>query len=146
MSYLKFHHIGIITKDVSKHAISFLESSIIDQVGDIFIEEQQGVRIKFGLDSSGILYEFIEPIDDESPISNALNQGKNIINHIGYSVSSLEKSLNLLSSKRAIPIGVPKPSKCFNEAHVQFVFTSSNVLIELIETDCPETFSLISYR
>ncbi len=140
---LKFHHIGIITRDIEKCSDSFLNLSIVTNFGEIHKEESQGVNVRFGTNNDGILYEIIEPLNSESPINNALIQGKNIINHIGYVVDSIEDTIYYLNSEKLIPIGEPKPSKVFNYSRVQFIYLSSNMLIELIETDEPDSFNLL---
>jgi hypothetical protein len=140
---LKFHHIGIITRDIEKCSDSFLNLSIVTNFGEIHKEESQGVNVRFGTNNDGILYEIIEPLNSESPINNALIQGKNIINHIGYIVKSIDDTISDLAMEKLIPIGNPNPSRVFNYSRVQFIYLSSNMLIELIETDEPDSFNLL---
>ena len=143
MVRLDFHHIGVITPDIIECSDSFKRLSIINRFGEIHKEESQGVSIRFGVNVEGILYEIIEPLNSNSPINNALMQGKNIINHIGYVVDSIEDTILELTMEKLIRKGNPKPSKVFNNAPVQFIYTSSGMLIELIETKNPENFNLL---
>jgi len=143
MIRLEFHHIGIITHNIIECSDSFERLSIVTRFGDIHKEESQGVNIRFGVNVDGILYEIIEPLNSKSPINNALIQGKNIINHIGYVVDSIEDTILELTMEKLIRIGSPKPSKVFDNAPVQFIYTSSGMLIELIETKHPENFNLL---
>jgi len=140
---LQFHHIGVITRNIDECAERFLTKSIIKNTGGIFEETGQLVRVMFGVDSRDILYEFIEPLCDDSPVSGALVQGRDVLNHIGYTVQSIEDTVTNLFNDRSIKIGEPKSSKTFNDSLVQFLYTPDHMLIELIESGSPDQFNLI---
>tara|TARA_B100001146_G_C16103800_1_gene400577 strand:- start:422 stop:604 length:183 start_codon:yes stop_codon:yes gene_type:complete len=59
---MEFHHLGIIVDDLKNSTIEFEESIGGIREGEVILDEKIGVAIQFIKDSSGILYEFVQPI------------------------------------------------------------------------------------
>src|SRR5689334_10799240 len=53
-----------------------------------------GVVIQFGRDASGICYELLEPLDENSPVFFALANRKAILNHVAYGIENLVDGAN----------------------------------------------------
>ena len=130
---MKFNHIGIIVKDLTL-GLNFFKSFLeINNITKTIVDEDLGVNIKFFKDSTGVQYELISPLNNKSPITQALIQNKNILNHVAYTSKNFDLDMKNIRKNQSIILGPPKKAKAFNNARVVFFLTSLGMIIELIE-------------
>tara|TARA_Y100000389_G_scaffold202789_1_gene249205 strand:+ start:2211 stop:2609 length:399 start_codon:yes stop_codon:yes gene_type:complete len=130
---MKFNHIGIIVEDLNL-GLNFFKSFLeIDNITKTIVDETLGVNIKFFKDISGLQYELISPLNSNSPITYALEQNKNILNHVAYTSKNFDLDMQNIRKSNSIILGAPKKAKAFNNARVVFFLTTLGMIIELIE-------------
>ncbi len=136
---LQFDHLGLIVSDLTAGR-QFLERTLgITLWTAITPDPCMGVSVQFGSaapgssQNAGPTYELIAPLGDDSPIANALRQGKHILNHVAYLTPSLDLSAEALRAEGCFPAGVPRPAVAYGGASVQFWLSPLRFIIELIE-------------
>lgn len=131
---MKIHHIGIVVNNIQDSLgeiskfLKFEESTIPAVVSS------QKVNVCF-LRLGEMRIEFIEPANEESPVSNFLEKGGGF-HHICFEVENLSKTIEELTKKGARLI--VSPTVGFEGKQIAFLFlnmkkTNCN-LIELVET------------
>jgi methylmalonyl-CoA/ethylmalonyl-CoA epimerase len=132
---LSFDHIGIVVADVEAGM-----PKLAGLLGPLvwtrrFDDTGLGVSVRFARDTSGIVYELIAPLGEASPVARTLRARANLLNQLAYRTGSLTASVARLRKERAVPVGSAAPALAFGGAHVQFMMTPFDFLIELIEID-----------
>jgi methylmalonyl-CoA/ethylmalonyl-CoA epimerase len=132
---LAFDHIGIVVSDINAGS-----KSLAGILGPLvwtrsFEDAGLGVSVRFAKDSSGIVYELIAPLGEDSLIARTLKTRANLLNQIAYRTRSLESSVKRLRAQGAVPVSVAAPAVAFSGARVQFLMVPLGFLIELIEGD-----------
>jgi len=121
---MKFHHIGIATKDMDKSLdwitrqfnIKNISQRIYDKNQDAFLQMIETSDVKIELVSGKTVDRFIQ---------------KNITYyHICYEVEDIEKSIK--SFEKSILISKPTPAILFDERMVAFLMTPIGI-VELLE-------------
>jgi len=121
---MKFHHIGIATRNIGKTLDWVSEHFQILTVSDKVYDENQGaylqmvetIDVKIELVSGNIVEKFIQ---------------KNITYyHVCYEVKNLEESLKIF--KNSIVISKPSPAILFDYRRVVFLLTPIGI-VELLE-------------
>lgn len=130
---MRFHHIGIVCAKLSAGKDRLDEILGPLKWSDAFDDPIQRVSVQFGTDNSGICYELIAPTDERSPVNEALRQGKNILNHVAYTVSSVAEEAERLRQRGCLPLGPAQPAVAFDGARIQFFITPLRSILELIE-------------
>ena len=130
---MRFHHIGLVVPNIKnslndiRQFITFKETSIPTLIGS------QKVNVCFLNMDNGFL-ELIEPINDDSPVSNFASKGGGI-HHICFEVKDIHLTISEMKDKGARVI--VKPVLGFKNRLISFIFlkmknTNCN-LIELAE-------------
>src|SRR5580658_9990519 len=117
---MKFDHIGIVAETLKAGRSAMADSFEITGWTGEFCDTLNGVFVQFCLDSSGICYELVAPLGDQSPVKAALSARRNILNHVAYLVSDLSAESQRLRSAGGIPIGSPKPAVAYAGRRIQF--------------------------
>ncbi len=98
-----------------------------------FVDPGIGVYVQFGLDPSGLCYEIIAPLREDSPVTRALNARDRILNHVAYLVPDLEAEAARIRQLRCMPAGPAMPAVAYGGRRVQFFVSPLYFIIELIE-------------
>lgn len=128
-----FDHIGVVVKSIDKGRAHFSGALSVDEWTDPLVDPVNGVRLQFGRDRSGTVYELLSPIDTDSPVQGALAGRKNLLNHVAYRVPDLVGAAAHLREARCLPTADAKPAIAFGGAAIQFFVTPIDTIIELIE-------------
>jgi methylmalonyl-CoA/ethylmalonyl-CoA epimerase len=130
---MRFDHIGLVVKRIERGRSTLSGILDIRDWTHELCDPVNGVRIQFGRDPSGICYELLEPLDEQSPVFPALNSGRAILNHVAYRVSALTEAADHLKLKGCARTSDPKPALAYAGRRIQFFVTPLRFLIELIE-------------
>jgi len=129
----KFHHIGLLVKDLAV-GLEKLERTIdVASVSEVIVDENLLVLIQFITDKSGVRYELVAPFGVGNPVEQALRSKKNILNHVAYMSQDFDNDFVELRRSGAIPLGMPKQAKAFDGRRVVFFLTSLGFIFELVE-------------
>jgi methylmalonyl-CoA/ethylmalonyl-CoA epimerase len=130
---LRFHHIGLFVKDIDYGFQKLSQIISVEEVGELFIDDNLLVKVLFVKDLSGVAYELVAPYGDGNPVDGVLMSKKNILNHVAYISDNFERDILDLRKSGCIPLGPPKNAKAFNGAKVIFFLTALGFIYELIE-------------
>lgn len=130
---MKFDHVGVVVSAMSAgrdHLVALLG---ITRWSEEFVDPGIGVYVQFGLDPSGLCYEIIAPLREDSPVTRALNARDRILNHVAYLVPDLEAEAARIRQLRCMPAGPAMPAVAYGGRRVQFFVSPLYFIIELIE-------------
>lgn len=130
---LAFDHIGIVVSDLSIGEKELCKIFPIVDRSQEFTDEMIVVKIRFMIDSSGIRYELIAPLNDKSPLNSVLKTKKDVINHVAYKTDTFEEALVYYNKIGCLQLGQPVPAIAFNNKKVVFFVTKLGAIIEIIE-------------
>lgn len=130
---LTFDHIGIIVPDLSIGEKEICNILPIVNRSKEYIDELIIVKIRFLTDRSGIKYELIAPLNDNSPLSSVLKTKKDVINHVAYKTDTFDEALVYFNKLGCFQLGQPTPAIAFNYKKVVFFITKLGAIIEIIE-------------
>ena len=131
---MKFDHIGIVVQTPEIGRTTLEGAFRIRHWTSVFDDPVNDVFVQFGLDGSGLCYETVAPRSPRSPVSRALADGVNIVNHVAYLVENLEAEGARLKRLGFIPTSGPKPAIAYGLRPIQFFVSRTRLLFELIES------------
>ena len=129
MNNLKFHHIGVATKNLEKELASFSMLGYIP-MSDIFVDNIQKIRGLFIASSDQPCLELLENLDDSGPLTNILSQGIKFY-HFAYETENIEKSLADLVQSGAVIITPITDATYFKK--ICFVMMRNKMIVELVQ-------------
>jgi methylmalonyl-CoA/ethylmalonyl-CoA epimerase len=130
---LNFDHVGLVVRDLAQGFQSISVLLPIASRTERFDDPGLGVSVQFLQDQSGIVYELIAPLGDNSPVARIASSRNGVINQLAYRVDNLAAAGEYFRANGATPTGQPKPAVAFGGALVQFFYTRDGVIVELIE-------------
>ena len=130
---MQFDHLGLVVRSLSRGRDALKDVLSIRDWTVEFRDEVNGVLLQFGRDPAGVVYELLEPLDERSPVYNALMTGKGILNHVAYRVVELRAQEERLRAAGCAPTSEPKPAVAYGGSRIQFFITPVRLIIELIE-------------
>lgn len=130
---MRFDHIGIVVEDLEKGRAQFNRLYETLAWSETFNDPIQRVFVQFARDRSGIVYELVVPTSMDSPVAKALKSGQNLLNHLCYSVESMDASFAHLRGAGCLPLGNATPSAAYGGARIQFFLTPWRTVLELVE-------------
>jgi methylmalonyl-CoA/ethylmalonyl-CoA epimerase len=130
---MKIHHIGIVVDNIQNSLGEFSKFIKFDEITIPTLVGSQKVNVCF-MKIGELRLEFIEPINDESPVKNALEKGGGF-NHICFEVDNLLEKINEIVEKGGRLI--VSPVEGFEGRQIAFVLlnmkkTNLN-LVELVQ-------------
>ena len=130
---LKFDHMGVVVSKIAagRDHLSLLFG--ITRWSEEFVDPGIGVYVQFGLDPSGICYELVSPLREDSPVTRALKARDRILNHVAYLVPDLDAEAARIRRMKCLPAGSAMPAVAYAGKRVQFFITPLYFIIELIE-------------
>ena len=130
---IKFHHVGIVVRSIDEQLSYYQGHFGLTLVRPKTFDPLQDVHVAF-LQSgeSTVLLELIEPASENSPVVNALNRGGGL-NHLCYSVSSLDTAIDHFIGQGSLLVQPPTPAVAFGGRRIAFLYTALRELVELVE-------------
>ncbi len=134
MFILKLHHIGIVVQNINESLGEISNFLSFDSISLPTLIGSQKVNVCF-LKTNNVYIEFIEPTEENSPISNFVKEGGGF-HHLCFEVSDIHQEIDKMVKNGARL--VVKPTKGFEDRLIAFLIlnmkkTKCN-LIELAET------------
>lgn len=129
----RFDHLGLVVKRLAKGRERMAALLCIDDWTAPIEDAVNGVRLQFGRDPAGVVYELLEPLGEYSPVYEALRSGKAILNHVAYRVPDLAAGAARLAAAGAARVSDPKPAIAYGGASIQFFVTPLRFIVELVE-------------
>ena len=129
---MKLHHLGIAVKDVKSSSLNYSKNLGWQKKSEIIFDPVQNVKVLFMGDENNTLYELIEPVDKNSPVSRLLEKRISLY-HFCYEVDDIEFTIKDLLRKKFVLISGPVRAAAFNGKQIAFLFNSDNLTIELVE-------------
>jgi methylmalonyl-CoA/ethylmalonyl-CoA epimerase len=131
---MKIHHIGIVVDNIQNSLGEFSKFIKFDEITIPTLVGSQKVNVCF-IKIGELRIEFIEPINDESPIKKSLEKGGGF-NHICFEVDNLSEKITEIVEKGGRLI--VSPVEGFEGRQIAFVLlnmkkTNLN-LVELVQT------------
>ena len=127
----KIDHIGMVVPDIEKALEHY--KNVFNKIGSKpIISETQNVKISF-VEFSNVKLELIEPISDESPISNFLKKNPlGGMHHIGLEVDELKETFTKATNNNLEPLS--KPVKGYHGKDLFFLHPKKmmNTLFEIL--------------
>jgi methylmalonyl-CoA/ethylmalonyl-CoA epimerase len=129
----RFDHIGIVVSELEAGEDRLLGTLPIAMASQRFDDELLGVSVKFFKDIGGQVFELIAPIGSHSPVARlgASKNGK--IDQLCYRCEDLTVATQKLRKGNSVPLGKAQPALAFGGAKVQFFWTPSEFVLELVE-------------
>ena len=131
----KINHIAIAVPNVKEAALKW-QQALNMKKSEIKILKEHGVKVVF-LEFSNLKIELLEPLDNDSPISNFLEKNpKGGMHHICFEVEKITETINLLKNKNINILGDGNPKIGAHDKPVVFLHPNdlSGTLVELEET------------
>ena len=129
------HHIGYAVADIGKTITSF-EALGYELTSDVIRDESRVINIAFMRHlRNDLCIELIEPVGDNSPVSEILKQKKNASSpyHICYVTDYFNKAIYQLKRKGFFVISNPLPAPALNGRRVAFLMNRDAGIIEILE-------------
>jgi methylmalonyl-CoA epimerase len=140
---LKLDHIGFVVENINK--LKELFGTIgLDTGTEAVVNPLQKVSASFVNvgERDDIYIELLEPVSDDSPISNFLQKRGGGLHHLCFEVDDLEKTTQELNARGFRMVVPPEDCtaydenlkrKCQDSTRIAFFIISKGVLVELIE-------------
>ena len=135
MSSLTFDHVGMLVHDIAG-ARAALEPLGYDAASPRYVDERQGIQIVFVWRSSDPLaprLELVQPVRDDSVVSNLLVKTGATPYHLCFRVAALGPALEELHAQGFAVLGTPAPSPAFGGAEFCFLYQRNLGLVELVD-------------
>ena len=128
---LRFNHVGVAVKDLDE--VNDLYKKIFQgsEEGGRFDVSSQGVKVSFLKLGPQFQFEFVQPVDETSPVNSFLKR-KNPFYHLAFSSSEFDKDIEYLESCGLRPMDI-FVSEAFNMKRCIFFIGPDNHLIEVVE-------------
>ena len=121
--------------DIKKSVESFKNLGWVCN-GEIIKDSSRSVNLAFlKRRNSNEILELVSPINEKSPVFDMLNANKNVAlpYHICYEVKDIDKTVEILKSRKYVLVEKPKPAIAFQHRQVAFLLNRDSGLLELLE-------------
>ncbi len=128
------HHIAYAVRDIRAYFENFLRPVFSTvEIGEIYDDPIQKVRVAFVSVGRGPLIELVEPVGERSPVLQFVGSARGGLYHVCYEVQDLDEELRRLRRQRCLPLSKPVPAVAFGGQRIVFLMTPQRDLIELVE-------------
>jgi methylmalonyl-CoA/ethylmalonyl-CoA epimerase len=130
--FMRLHHVGIAVKSIAKQAEQYHQTFGIALTSEIIEDEIQKVRVAFAQVGEDVFVEFVEPLNDDSPVMRLLKQGGGLY-HVCYLVPDLQAAIEQVRQEGGLLISGPSPARAFGGRHIAWVYGPDRSLVEFLE-------------
>ena len=131
---MRLHHVGMAVSSIARHAEQYQRSLGVRVTSEIIEDQAQKVRVAFAEVGPGVFIEFVEPLGDDSPITNILKRGGGPY-HVCYLVPDIEAAIERVSQAGGRIVSGPTPARAFGGRRIAFVYTPDRSLVEFLEEE-----------
>jgi methylmalonyl-CoA/ethylmalonyl-CoA epimerase len=134
---MEIHHIGMVVKDINEHYTKYFGKALkCGELSQIYKDEKIGVNVAFVNLNNKIYLEFVEPLNDKSPVHNFLQKRGQSLHHLCFEVDDIEAECSNMQKESYFVTMSPTPAVAFNGRKVAFLLSKeANYLIELLEKE-----------
>jgi len=134
---LSLHHIGIVVKDISQTATTFVAHFGYEVKSAIIHDPTQTAYVQFlQLPGDSVYLELVSPDRSESKLTNALNKGGGL-NHICYSTTDIDAICKQLRALGLFLLQAPVPAVAFPGRRIAWLMGQDGIPVELVEKGLP---------
>lgn len=130
---MQFDHLGVVVKSLDKSRRNLSAALGIAKWTAPVDDPVNGVRLQFGRDPAGVCYELLQPLDETSPVFEALKSKKGILNHAAYRIEDLDAAGAHFAKLGWARTSEPKPAIAYGNRRIQFFVSPERLIVELIE-------------
>lgn len=127
---IRMNHIGIVVANIETARKTYVEDYGYKVISEVLTIENQQVKVQLLNCGNDVNVELIEPMGEDSPVSNALKRGGGI-NHICYETDEFDALYEKYKSK-VVRHPKPAPEAYFDGGRTFFVFRKGE-LVEFLE-------------
>lgn len=125
-------HIGYVTKDIKKTAMSFFTLGYLAE--GIVNDDTQKTRICFLRKEGEVSIELVEPYPENVTMLKMLKKGVTPY-HICYAVSDIHIVFNQLKEQGFTPLFLPVEAAAFDNRLICYFWKNDIGLVEIVEND-----------
>lgn len=126
-----FHHLGIATHNIEQCINKYKELGYTSSL--IKIEPSQNVKVCFLSKEESPILEIVEPLNEDSPISNILKYSGTTPYHTCYEVKDIFTASNELSELNFCPVVETIKSEAMDNGLICYLYSNDLGLIELYQ-------------
>ncbi len=130
---MTFDHIGVFCRSLPDGMAVLKATLPIVRASEEFHDPGLRISCQFLWDSAGVCYETVAPLGEGNPVEGSLKSGRNILNHVAYTVDDVDAAMAYFLARQAYTLAEPKPAVAFGGRRVAFVLTPMLFILELIE-------------
>lgn len=130
---MKLHHIGFISRDISRTYQIFNEIFGATKISEPFLDKKQQVN-EILVDIEGEILQLFEPLSEGSPAYNFLKKRGEGLHHLCYEVPDIEEAVKKFRNKGVEVLFEPFDAFGGRKAAFLSPFDAGNLLIELVES------------
>lgn len=131
------HHIGVAVADIKKSILQFRGLGW-KYNGEIIKDISRNVELAFlKRYDTNVVLELVASINEKSSVYNMIQTMKNVSTpyYICYEVNDIDKTIDILKTRKYILIEKTKPAVAFDNRRVAFMLNREVGLIELLEEE-----------
>jgi methylmalonyl-CoA/ethylmalonyl-CoA epimerase len=131
---MNLHHIGVATNDIMtgiRHHEDFFNIHPVTEIVEDPIQKVLVVLLS-APSVGGPQIELIQPVSDDSPVSNMLKRGTSLY-HLCFEVEDIEAALLEARTRGALVISGPAPAELFKGRKIAFIYGPDHYVVEFLE-------------
>ena len=134
---MELHHIGMVVNNIAEHYKKYFSLLLRSaELSQIYKDEKLGVNVAFVKLNDKIYLEFVESLDNKSPIYNFLQKHGQSLHHLCFEVDNIETECSNMRKENYFITIPPTPAVAFNGRKVAFLLSKeADYLIELLEKE-----------
>jgi methylmalonyl-CoA/ethylmalonyl-CoA epimerase len=130
---LSLHHIGVVVKDISQAAGSFIEQFGYQVQSAVIHDPTQTAYVQFlQLPGDPVYLELVSPDRSDSKLTNALNKGGGL-HHMCYSTNDIDTTCRQLRAVGLFLLQAPIPAVAFSGRRIAWLMGQERIPLELVE-------------
>jgi methylmalonyl-CoA/ethylmalonyl-CoA epimerase len=134
---MEIHHIGLVVNSIKEHYTKYFSGFLkCAELSQVYMDEKLGVNVAFVNMNNKIYLEFVEPLNNNSPVYNFLQKHGQALHHMCFEVDNIEIECSNLQKGNYFITLPPTPAVAFNGRKVAFLLSKeADYLIELLEKE-----------